>query len=1097
MNTCKTAIIVMSLSLVACNSDQVNLKPESIFRLLDNNQIGLDFENKVVDQDNFNVLTYRNYYNGGGVAVGDINNDGLADLFFTANMGPNQLYLNKGNLTFENISKRAGIEGKMKWSTGVTMADVNGDGYLDIYVCNSGDVEGKEKENELFINKGDLSFDEKAMEYGLNDSGFSTHASFFDMDRDGDLDMYLLNNSFKDPSRIDFRNVRNERDTEGGDKLFRNDNNRFVDISEEAGIYGSKIGFGLGISVSDIDGDYLPDMYISNDFWERDYLYINRGDGTFSEELTDRIPMTSTASMGADIADIDNNGSFDIFSTDMLPATSRRLKTTTIFNDYKLEDLKYRNDYHFQATQNCLQLNDGTGHFQEIANQLGVAATDWSWAALIFDFDNDGNKDIYVSNGVYHDITDMDFSDFLEDNDQVKKIVEKKGRFDFRDFLELLPSSPLVNYAYLNSGHLAFSNRAIELGLGQKSFSNGSAYGDLDNDGDLDLIVNNINMPAFIYENQTDQLNDFGNLRIKFKGKGGNTFGIGAQIDIVTDHGQYYFQNYQSRGFQSSTEPVLTVGLGESKSIHSVRVVWPSGLEEVLKEVPINSELVLNEESAVDLVKSNDIDQKPLISHLSPFAAARHKENLFNDFDNESLALHMLSTEGPELLTDDIDGNGTTDMILLGAAGDPDKVLLQNDQNQLVLSYQPEIENDSIFESTCGILYDLDGDGDQDLIIGSGGNDMTKGIESVRLRSYINDGLGNFTKNNIITLPVAGHLSCISAIQLGSQRALFFGARSVPGNYGLTPRNFLLLEQSLGFWRDITTQDLGQLGMITDAQSADIDNDGDQDLLVVGEWMPITIFENNGSRLALKGTVSNSSGLWQSINTGDIDNDGDVDFILGNWGTNSKLQASQAKPLTMFVNDFDKNGKPENILLWYAPEDETPSLFAAKRDLTGQLPSLKKKILKNKDYSVSRFEELFDKNIIDQSLRLQVTELRSSILINHGNFSLDLDPLPDEAQRSVIFAADLIDLNKDKILDLIIGGNLYGLKPEIGRMDSSNGLVLLGDGTGSFSALSKEISGLYTKGEIRDIKSISTRSGVSILAIARNNNQLDLYRIND
>lgn len=1090
-------IFSLLLMLVACRSEKVNEPSTALFRLLDNEEIGIDFINKVVDQENFNVLTYRNYYNGGGVAVGDINNDGWADLFFTANMGPNQLYLNKGNLKFENISVSAGIEGTMKWSTGVTMADVNGDGFLDIYVCNSGDVDGNEKKNELFINNGDLTFAEASEAFGLDDVGFSTHASFFDMDGDGDLDMYLLNNSFKDPSRIDYKNIRNERDKEGGDKLFRNDNNRFVDVSEAAGIYGSKIGFGLGISVSDVNGDYLPDMYISNDFWERDYLYINQGDGTFTEELTSRMPVISTTSMGADIGDLDNNGSAEIFSTDMLPATSKRLKTTTIFNDYKLEDLKYRNDYYYQSSQNCLQANDGTGHFLEIANQAGVAATDWSWGALFFDFDNDGNKDIYVSNGVYHDITDMDFADFLEDNEEVKKVIEKKGRFDFRDFLEYLPSTPLSNYAFVNTGNLSFDNKAFDLGLGQKSFSNGAAYGDLDNDGDLDLVVNNVNMGAFVYENLTTGTYDHSFIRVKFDGKTHNTFGIGAHLEITTDQQTYYFQNYQARGFQSSTEPVITAGLGGSKHIDALRVIWPTGFQQILTDVNINSEIVLEEESAVDEVKNSTLKEEALFFKLKIKSPPAHRENLFNDFDHERLTLHMLSTEGPKLLTGDLDANGTLELVLLGADGDEDKVLFQNSQGDWQKSVQPILARDSIYESTCGILYDLDNDGDKDLIIGSGGNDLSKGIDFVKIRSYLNDGNALFKENTTIVLPAAANLSCIKPIQLGEKRALFFGARAVPANYGLTPRNFLLLEQSPGFWRDITDQDIGQIGMITDASVDDIDGDGDEDLLVVGEWMPVTIFENNGRRLMLKGSVPNSSGLWQSIESADLDKDGDVDFILGNWGNNSKLKASKEKPLTMFVNDFDNNKKPENILLWYAPEDETPSIFAAKRDLTGQLPQLKKKILKNKDYADIKFEDLFDQNMINASMRLQVTDLRSSLLVNQGNFGFFLQDLPLEAQRSVVFASEAGDFNGDGHTDLILGGNLYGLKPEIGRMDSSCGLVLLSDGKGSYHALSKEQSGLYIKGEIRDIKTIDSKKGKKLLIFARNNDNLEFYKVNE
>lgn len=1089
----------LGLLLWCCTPDSessVNLNNEEfLFELLDTAHSNVTFINRVQDQEDFNVLTYRNYYNGGGVAIGDINNDGRSDLYFTSNMETNRLYLNQGDMVFKDITEIANVGGNMAWSTGVTFVDINGDGWLDIYVCNSGDVNGALKRNELFINNGDLSFTESAEAYGLDDAGFSTHASFFDIEGDGDLDMYLLNNSFKDPSRIDFKNIRNERDSIGGDKLFLNNGGAFTDISEVANIYGSKIGFGLGVSVSDINQDNLPDIYISNDFWERDYLYINQGKGKFKEELTERIPVTSTASMGADISDIDNNGSFDIFSTDMLPASSFRLKRMTIFNDYKLEDLKYRNDYHYQHTQNCLQLNDGYGHFVEIANQLGLAATDWSWAALIFDFDNDGLKDIFVSNGVYHDITDMDFSDFIDDDERVKEIVEEKGRFDFRDFLQLLPSNALPNYAFANRGSLKFVNQAKNLGLGMPSFSNGSAYGDLDNDGDLDLVVNNVNMPAFVYEN-TGGENNY--LRLKFEGDKKNVFGIGAKVEIICGKDHYYSQNYQARGFQSSTEPILTCGVGQHNMIDSLIVIWPSHRMSVLTNIEVNRETLVKEVDAQHaFVPRTDDNEGLLTPLLLTDSTIVHKENLYNDFDRESLALHMFSSIGPKILTGDLNGDDREDMVVLGAADHSDQVLLQNDQGNFSLVHQASLERDKGFESSCGVLMDIDHDGDDDLILANGGNESGRGIAYYKVRSYLNDGKGVFQENRSIVLPIAGNISAIEALDIGGKPSLYAVASIVPGNYGLLPRNFLLQEHSVGVWKDITDQSNGQMGMVQDVVLTDIDGDNDQDVVVVGEWMGITLLENNGKTLVNRGVVDGSNGLWQSVTTGDVDNDGDMDLIIGNWGNNSKLQASEDRPLSMYVGDFDENKKSDILLLWYAPEDDEPSLFAAKRDLIAQLPHLKKKILKNIDYAQAELKDLIESDQLKKGLFRTVDNLNSSVLINQGDFRFDLRPLPAEAQRSTVHAIEVVDLNQDGYKDLIIGGNMYGLKPEIGRMDSSDGTVLVNDGKGNFTATSSWDSGFDSSGEIRDIKYIR-RSGLSnIIVVGINNESIEFYEINE
>jgi len=1079
--------------LVSCTADEKANNSGALFQKMSAEKTGVDFINEVEDQENFNILSYRNYYNGGGVAVGDINNDSLPDLFFTANMKANQLYLNKGNWQFENISVQAGIEGNKPWSTGVTMADVNGDGWLDIYVANSGDVSGANKKNELFINNKDNSFTEAAEEWGLANEGFGTHASFFDYDLDGDLDCYILNNSFKDPSKIDFKNVRDQRNDLEGDKLLQNNGSTFIDVSEQAGIYGSNTGFGLGVSVSDINQDQLPDIYISNDFWERDYLYINKGDGSFSEELTRKISMTSTSSMGADIADINNDGFVDIFSTDMLPTNHERLKKTTVFNDYKLEDLKYRADYHFQYTQNCLQINQQDGSFQEAAHFKGVAATDWSWAALLFDFDNNGTKDIYVSNGVYHDITDLDFSDFLEDQEAIKAVVEKKGRYDFRDFLDFLPSNKISNYAFVLQENGKYLNKAKNLGLGEASFSNGSAYADLDNDGDLDLVVNNVNMPCFIYQNYANQSTDNNYLKLGFKGEGKNPFGIGASVEIHTSEGAIISaQNYQSRGFQSATEPILTLGIGNA-SINKLIVNWPGRKQQEIVNPQINSFIELYEVDAaipqVNSTKQNTWFQEITNSGLSK---VKHQENLYNDFDHERLLMRMISTEGPEMVKGDLNGDGLEDFILLAAADQSNQVLLQTQNGKFKPKRQASFANDAKYESTCAVLVDLDGDKDLDVIIGSGGNEYQKGIDNFKTFAYLNDGQGNFSKSAKYAPNASGNLSTLQIINSGSSttKMLFAGGRVIPGNYGLSPRSFLFIQDENG-WKDITTKETGPLGLVTDALTVDLDDDGDDDLIIVGEWMPITILMNDkGSFTKLE--VPNSSGLWQCISAADIDKNGTKDLILGNWGLNTKFQADQARPMTMYLADYDGNKKLDCIVNWYPPEDNKSYPFASKRDLTSQLPFLKKTILKNGDYAKMQYEDIFEELPANKLQMKSINYLSSAVLYNKGQGSFELTALPNEAQMTPIFSILAEDLNNDDQLDILMGGNFYGLKPEVGRIDGSK-TVLFNVEENQIKYIPNHLSGIRVDGEIRNIQSLNSKGGGKQIVVARNNNTIKVF----
>lgn len=1063
---------------------------DKLFTRLHAEETGIAFFNEVEDQEYFNVFTYRNFYNGGGVAIGDINNDSFADIYFTSNMDKNRLYLNKGNWKFEDVTEKAGVAGTKSWSTGVTMADVNNDGLLDIYVCNSGDLKGDNKENELFINNGDLTFTEKGKQFGLNKKGYSTHASFFDYDLDGDLDCYLLNNSFKNIERVEQYLISREiRDAEGGDKLLRNDGDTFTDVSEEAGIYGGWIGFGLGVSVSDLNKDMLPDIFISNDFWERDYLYINKGDGTFSEELISRTSVISGSSMGSDIADLDNDGDAEVFTTEMLPGDNYRLKTMTRFEETNIKELKVRSSYHYQLMQNCLHINDGQGDFQEMAFISNVAATDWSWGALMFDMDNNGWKDIFISNGIYRDITSMDFANFVADRENIKKIVLEKGSFNFNDLLAQIPSSKVRNYAFVNQKNKTFESLADSLGLGEPSFSNGSAYGDLDNDGDMDLVVNNLNMPSFIYRNNAEKLSN-NYLRVKFAGTKENLFGIGAKVTLYVAGKQQVLQNFNTRGFQSSIEPHLLFGLGSTKSIDSLIVIWPDLRKQVLKNISSNQTLILDHSRANLQFKKPRLKENVLFTEVAEDVLQGdyfHRENEFNDFNMERLLPRKVSTEGPKIITGDLNGDQKTDFLLAGAFGDPDKLFFQNANGRFVQSKQEVFQRDSIFESTCGAFFDADNDGDLDILMGSGGNEFRRGVKAHLLRLYENDGNGNFTRGEGPS--AAGNFSCIlpEDFDRDGDIDVFIGGRIVPGNYGLVPRSFLFRNDN-GRWENIAPPTLAGAGMITGATWSDIDNDSKKDLIVVGEWMPVLVFKNTGNSLEEAKAFPGTAGWWTGIEASDLDGDGDEDFVLGNWGLNTKFKASVAMPLTMYVKDFDNNNKSEFIINWYPPLNDKSYPFATKKDLTQQLPMLKKTNLKYEDYAHKTYEDLFTKSQRQGALYYK-TELLESIILWNNPGNLTIQPLPFVAQVSPVFGVAVNDFDKNGVQDIWLGGNFYGLKPEVGRHNSSRGVYLKGLGNNKFEYMQPHEIGIYVDGEVRDATLIDV-NGKEILMIARNNNSI-------
>jgi enediyne biosynthesis protein E4 len=1092
-------IALVSLVLFAsCNRSETKNKnaadAHTLFTLVSAKQSNIDFINRVEDDSVFNILTYRNFYNGGGVAIGDINNDGLPDIYFTSNKEKNKLYLNKGNFVFEDISEKAGIGGKRAWSTGVSMADVNNDGFLDIYVCNSGDIKGDDRENELFINNGDLTFSERAKDYNLNNNGFSTHASFFDYDLDGDLDCYILNNSFIDPGKIKlYGNARTEVDDLGGDKLYRNDGTTFTDVTLQANIYSSKIGFGLGVSVSDLNNDFLPDIYISNDFWERDYLYINQGNGTFKEQLNDRINICSVSSMGADIADINNDGNPEIFTTDMLPGDNYRIKAMTQFDAYHLEQRKYSGSYHYQILQNCLHLNNGNAHFQEIASFAGVSATDWSWGALIFDFDNNGWSDIFVSNGITRDIMYLDFTDFISDRDNVRHIVTEKGKFDWRDFVGYIPSNPLKSYGFINNKDLTFTNQSDQLGLGNPSFSNGAAYGDLDNDGDLDLVVNNVNRPCFVYKNESEITSKNNYLKLVFKGPEQNRFGIGAVATIYAGDKKQVLQNFPSRGFQSCIEPILNFGVGEVKIIDKVEVVWPDKKRTTLTNVSVNQRIEVDQNGAVAYNGTKTVNNASDFREISSGLFDRtpvHTENSYNDFDHELLTFRMFSTEGPRLLDADVNNDGRQDVLLLGAANDPDKLFIQTANGSFSKVNSSVFDADAAYESTAAVFVDLNRDGDLDLVVGSGGNEYQRDKKYFQLRIYLNDGAGNFKREIDQRVPPdVANVSCIAASDFDGDGYvdLFVGSRLVPGNYGLVPRSFLY-KNIQGRLVNFTPINLGGVGMVTDALWTDFDSDKDQDLLITTDWTEVNMIINDQGQFRTRLQLPGSSGWWTRAAAADLDGDGDDDYVLGNWGLNGKFKASSDKPLTMFVKDFDGNGRIEQIINWNPPLDNRSYPFATKQEITQQLPVLKKSILKYETYAHKGYSELFPDNIRKGAIPYKAEMLESVILWNDRG-KLSIEKLPPQAQWSPVFAICLEDLDQDGIRDIWLGGNFYALKPQAGRHDSNKGVFLKGLGGRKFTYVTPVNSGIFVNGEVRDAKVLPV-GGRHVLIVARNNDSV-------
>tara|TARA_R100001369_G_scaffold20091_1_gene36674 strand:+ start:160003 stop:163359 length:3357 start_codon:yes stop_codon:yes gene_type:complete len=1101
--------------LISCDNEKEKeekseVDKNTLFFLLPSEETGVDFINEVKNSPDFNIFKYRNFYNGGGVAIGDINNDGLPDIFFTANMKPNKLYLNKGNFQFEDISISAGVEGNKPWSTGVNMVDLNNDGLLDIYVSNAGNMEGDNHNNELYINNGDLTFTEKAKEYNLAETGFSTHAAFFDYDKDGDLDVYILNNSNIPVSSLGFAQQREVRaqDWEDipkifrgvGDMLMRNDDGKFVDVSEEANIYGSLIGFGLGVVVSDFNNDLYPDIYVSNDFYERDYLYINNRDGTFTEDIENWTSHLSLSAMGVDIADINNDGYGDIFVTDMLPDSDERVKSVMEFESYNVFKLKQSKDFYQQYIHNTLQLNNGNNTFSEIAHFSGVESTDWSWAGLIFDMDNDGNRDIFVTNGINHDLTDLDFVDFFA-NEIIQKMALTGKKEAIDSIINKMPVTLLPNYAFQNMGNLKFKNSAEKWGLGIPSLSNGSAYGDLDNDGDLDLVVNNVNMESFIYRNNADKLKNKNYLRIQLKGNPKNSFGIGSIIRLYYEDKVFMQEQNPSRGFQSSMDYIMNIGLGKIKKIDSLRIIWPDNSTQLLKNIKTSATLVLKQSEALEKYSPKPIKkQKQLFIELSDKNFETHSENSYTDFDYEGLIYKKLSQEGPSLAVADVNGDGNEDTFIGGAKGQPGIIYFNRGNGILKKSVQPALDTDFLFEDTAAAFFDFDGDGDQDLMVGSGGNEV--GEESnYRPRLYINDGKGKFTPYLGVIPSIDQNVAVIAPYDFDQDGDMdvFIGSRSVALNYGIDPQHLFLENTGDGNFSNATERilyDVKYAGMITDAIWEDIDGDGKKDLITVSDWGAPMIFKNSGRRLSFfKSNLTDYTGWWNTIEAADIDGDGDQDLIIGNKGSNIPYKPSIEQPMKMWINDFDSNGSIEQIVTQHRNGKDYP--LHMKREMISQLVFLKKENLKASEYAKKSINELMPKDKLNNVIVKDVVISETIIAINNGKGNFEIKKMPSRIQFSSVNSISSIDINKDGNLDLVMAGNNYEFKPQFSRQDVSFGDVLLGDGKLNFNLQDYAKSGFSIKGEVKHLGQFKDKNGRQFIIVAINDEKPKIFEINN
>ncbi len=1073
----------------------------ALFKVRNAEQTGLHFTNKLTQTAEFNMIKYLYFYNGAGIGAADFNNDGLTDIFFAANQSSNKMFINKGNLHFEDVSNAAQIPNDNSWSTGVSVADVNHDGLMDIYICRVGNFETLHSANQLLICKGINAqgipvYTDEAEKYGLNFSGFSTQAAFFDYDLDGDLDMYLLNHSVhQNGTFAERKKFTNTFHPLSGDRLYRNDGDSFTDVTKSAGINSSAIGYGLGITVADINMDGFPDLYIGNDFHEDDYLYLNQGDGTFKETLNDHIMHTSKFSMGVDVADITNDGLPEIISLDMLPEDPYILKRSLPGDSYDIFNMKLNYGYNYQYSRNNLQLNNGNDMFSEVGCYAGIEATDWSWAPLLMDFNNDGLKDLFISNGIPKKLNDIDYVNYVS-NDVVQGKIQGNN-LEEKDLavMEKFPEIKVSNKFYLNNGDATFKDVSASIDQ-QPGFSNGAVYADFDNDGDLDLVTNNINETATFYENTTvNKSTEY--LQIQLTGNALNTSAVGAKVLLFVKDSIRTYENFPVRGFQSSMQTPVQVGLRNTK-VDSIVIVWPDNTYEKLTWDSSNTAIDLTYRKGLPKFNYTNIHKTPLNDEFKDLTNAsgllyKHEENSFNEFDREPLIPAMLSAEGPALAVDDVNNDGLQDVFIGAAKRKKSALFLQHADGKFSRSLQTGLDADSMYEDVDAIFADINNDGYADLLVASGGNEFPSNDIHLQPRAYLNNGKGSFSLLQHAFDNVFVNASCIAAYDFSGDgfTDLFIGGRSVPSKYGEIPTSFLLQNDGAGHFKNVSSRynmQIANAGMVTGACWTDTDDDGDNDLVISLQWGGIKAFINNGKSFETK-ELTTLNGWWNFVYPVDIDGDGDMDIIAGNLGLNSRLQANKAQPVKMYYNDFDDNGTAEQVVTYFFKNVEMP--FANKVELEKQMPFLKKKFLFAEDFAKASLTEIFPAEKLQSAKVYKADYFSNAVLINNGNNNFTVTAMPWQAQLTPYRCAALL-LPNEKTPGILLGGNFYESNVEMGRYDAGYGGVMRYD-EGKKQLMFKTQNETITKGQVRHIEPIILQRNVAYI-LARNNDSLQILK---
>lgn len=1099
---CLITIVSVTIILLGCNNpdnEKSAAQAETLFRLVPSSETNIDFVNQLTEAPNTNVLMYEYFYNGGGVAVGDLNGDGLEDLYFTANMSPNKLYLNKGRLKFQDITDASGAGGRPgPWKTGVTIADVNGDGKSDIFISYSGKVRGVNRTKQLFINQGNVDgvpkFIDQAAEYGLADTSYTTQAVFFDYDLDNDLDLLLLNHNPNNLPILDeaaSKALMNVPDPAIGPRLFENRNNKFVDVTSAAGIVSTALSYGLGAAVSDINGDGWPDLYISNDYSAPDYLYINNQKKSFVNQLSSYLGQISNFSMGNNISDINNDGLPDIFTLDMLPESNDRQKLLFAPDNYEKFNLGLRSGFYYQYMRNMLHVNNGNGSFSETGQFSGISNTDWSWAPLFADFDNDGKKDLFVTNGFTRDFTNMDFMKYMGDYLQNRRLV----RDDILNLVQQIPSSSLKNYIFKNKGSLQFENIGSDWGFDSTANSNGAVYADLDNDGDLDLVVNNINQPAFVYENKTAGKKGTNYLNIQLVSNTTNTQALGTKVTIYTKDQLQFLEQMPNRGYQSVVSAVLHFGVADHEVIDSLRVIWPGGKTQLLKAVKPNQLLKLQQADAKDQIRSS-LPAPAIFKEIAPGINPAVANNEVNDFKRQPLMVNPLSYPGPVLAKADVNGDGLEDLFIGNAPGAVSEIYLQQKGGRFTRFSQPAFEADKNSQDADAVFFDANGDGHMDLYVCSGGyHNFVPGDKLLQDRLYLNNSEGLFTKSADALPELTSSKGCVAVSDINGDgfADLFVGGRVIPGRYPEMPESYILINDGKGKFTNATSTispALQKAGLITDAIFLDLNNDKKNDLVICGEWMPVSVYININGKLENKTAEyfdADYSGWWNKVDTADLNGDGIPELIAGNFGENSQIRASEKMPAEMYFKDFDDNGAVDPILCCYIQGKSYP--YVTRDELLDQISMMRTKYTDYKSYANTTLTDIFTGEQLKDAGHLVAKTLSTGYFTRQGNGKFSFKPLPAEAQLSPIFAIETGDFDKDGKQDLVLGGNINHPRLRLGKSDANYGLFLRGDGKGNFSATPQRNSGFNLRGEVRSITSINDQ-----LFFGLNPNRIISYR---